>query len=453
MALPFLESIWGRDARADGPLVPPYVIWFRKASGVQQLRGIEPERFWPKEFGDLTADNTEGRAIEELEPYFDRLLALKNINIHQWGYGDGHANGCLQILTGRGPHEPGLAGDSETSGESIDSKIARDLNPEGSDSLFLYAGDPTGFIGGPCLSHRGANDRRAAISNPVTAYQTMMGIDPADQYLIDRQHSVNDLVRGQMQDLMSSPKLSANDIKRLELHMDSIRDLESTLSCMASEDEQMLIEGLAPGYESEDGDLLLAAVRAHSHVAALAVTCGYTRTVIIQIGTGNDGSTWYRDPDTGELMPNYHFISHRRSNHTVDEGDFIEGADLMHHKCDRLHLGAFRDLLDLLDAHDDGDGGSVLDAGVSAFFSDLGLGLNHSPYDLPFILAGSAGGFLTDGGRYMDIEGGDKKKLTAIKLINTIGSAVGLRKGNGELLDNFGDTDVLPTGLLDAIIA
>ncbi len=456
VGLPFLESVWSREARADDDddaLIPPYVIWFRKAAGVQQKLGSEPERFWPRQFGDLTAESTEGRAIEELSPYFDRLLALKNINIYEWGYGDGHANGCLQGLTGRGPLEPGLAGNSEASGESIDSKIARDLNPAGNDALFLYVGDPTGFIGGPCLSHRGPNNRRAAISNPITAYQTIMGLDPTQPVLLDRQQSVNDLVRDQMNDLMSSPKLSANDVQRLELHFDSIRDLEGSLACMASEDERLVIEGLAPGYESEDGDLLLAAVRAHNHVASLAVSCGYTRTVIIQIGSGSNSGVWYRDPDTGELMENYHYISHRRAAHAAGQGVPIEGADVMHHKCDRLHLRAFKHLLDLLDAHDAGDGGSVLDAGVSAFFSDIGIGLNHAPYDLPYLLAGNAGGFLIDGGKYINVEGGDRERLTAIKLINTLASAVGVRKGDGDLLDNWGDTTILPTGLLDAIIA
>ena len=136
----------------------------------------------------------------------------------------------------------------------------------------MYAGTAGGWLGGPCISYRGAGQRRAALHNPVNAYQTIMGIDSEQfAHLIARQNSINDLVRDQLNGLMNSSQLSSADQQRLQLHFDSIRDLENTLMCNLSAEEQMALEGGAAGYASDDGDQVLAAVRAHMDVAVLAV--------------------------------------------------------------------------------------------------------------------------------------------------------------------------------------
>ena len=82
------------------------------------------------------------------------------------------------------------------SGESLDHRIGAELNPDGRESMFLYAGATGGWLGGPCISFRGAANRRAPLHNPINAYMQMMGID-SDQFatLIARQRSINDLVK------------------------------------------------------------------------------------------------------------------------------------------------------------------------------------------------------------------------------------------------------------------
>lgn len=450
LALPFLEGLAPRSAKAAGELIPPFAIFFRQANGVACAQdtelGAEPERFWPSAEGALTAETVAGRALEELAGHLDRLLVVGGVNMQDFNYADGHARGALQLLTARGPTVEGVGGDSEAAGESIDHRIGRELNADGRDSLFLFAG-MDGWLGGPCLSYRDAGQRRAAIRDPRQGYMGMMGIDEAQfGSLVARQQSVNDTVRGQMQKLMGRPELSAADKQRLDLHFSSIRELENSLSCNFTNEQMMLLDGMSPGYESDDGDAVLEAIRAHMHVAALAVACGYTRSVAIQVSSGNDGSTRYRNLDSGELMENYHFLSHRRASHD-NEGALIENGDLLHHHVDRQFAQTFSYLLDRLAEYDLPDGSNLLDCGVSVWCNDNGNGPGHSSRNVPFVIAGSAAGFLRQG-TYLTLP----DEINHARMLNTIGSAAGLRLTDGSNIDDFGDPS-LPRSPLAELLA
>ncbi len=83
---------------------------------------------------------------------------------------------------------------------------------------------------------------------------------------------------------------------------------------------------------------------------------------------------------------------------------------------------------------------------VCAWINDLSNGPPHSVNNLPYVLAGSADGFLRTGA-YVDA--GD---TTHNKLLNTLATAVGLRKANGDPVDDFGHQS-LEGGLIDDMIA
>ena len=103
--------------------------------------------------------------------------------------------------------------------------------------------------------------------------------------------AVVDRWRDQMTELRSSPKLSAADHQRLQLHFDSIQDLSSSLSCNLTAEQEAALDGASAGYDSDIGDEVLSALRTHMDIAALAVGCGYTRSVAMQVGNGNDSAT------------------------------------------------------------------------------------------------------------------------------------------------------------------
>ncbi|MEM1024832.1 MAG: DUF1552 domain-containing protein [Myxococcota bacterium] len=449
LGLPALESLGlGRNAFAQtGPEeVPPFAVFFRQANGVAQQQsnrqiGDEPERFFAREFGALTEASMEGRAVGELARHRQNLLVLQGVHYDWYSYGDGHANGALQALTGQGPAEENRGGGSEAGGESLDNRIGRELNPDGRDSMFLYAGRNGGWLGGACISHRGRNARRSAINNPWNAYQAFVGVDgglspEAQERLRGRRESVNDLVRGQLQALLSRPELSAADRQRLDLHMSSIRELEVTLSCRMDEEAERAVEGAESFFDSTNGDEALATARLHMDVAAAAIACGWTRSVAIQVGSGNDASTRYRNLDSGEMMENYHYLSHRIFSHGGN-GDVIPDSDRLHHFVDVQFAQTFGHLLDRLSAYEMPGGQTLLDHGVAAWYNDNSNGPPHGIKNVPWVLAGSAGGKLRQG-EMIDLSPGSNTE-NHCRLLNTIGTVVGLRTPGMDILNDFGD--------------
>lgn len=442
LALPLLEGLRPRRAEAQAESILPYAVFFRQADGVASEQtaielGKEPERFWPRNPGALDAANVEGRALDELTAYLSKLLVVGNVNMADFDFGDGHARGALQLLTGWGPAVEGLGGDSEAGGESVDHRIGRQLNRDSIESLVLYAGGYGGWLGGPCISHRGRNSRRTAEASPWVAYQTMVGLsgspDPATVAKVrSRNKSVNDLVRGQLEDLLSRSDLSSSDRQRLDLHLTSVRDLEVNAGCRADEDAEAALSSAMTA--STDGNVVLEIARLHMDVAALAIACGYTRSASIQVGDGNDGQTRYWVD--GTKLDNYHFISHRRFSHDAS-GTIIEGSDLLHHKIDRQFAQTFKHLLDRLESYKFEDG-TLLDKGLSSWMNDLGNGPGHSPANCPVIIAGSAGGTFKSG-QYVVLS---EPAWTPnhVRVLNGIATAVGCRTGDKEYCDDVGDT-------------
>jgi hypothetical protein len=459
LSLPLLESFYRPVAKAqDAAADTTFAIFFRQANGVacaqnSPLGGGEPERFWPTATGPLTQATLGGRALDELLDHASRLLVVNNINMSDYNFGDGHARGALQGLTARGPTSEGAGGDSEADGESIDHRIGRELNPQGRDSMFLYSGSNDGWLGGACISYRDSGVRRAPTVNPRVAYEALAGgggglSDEAAMLLRRRQMSVNDLVREQMERLLGNPRLSSSDRDKLDLHFTNIREIEVALGCSAASDQVSAINAADDMVGSNDGMDVIAITKLHMDVAAVAVACGYTRSVAIQVGNGNDGNIRYRD-DNGNPMENFHYVSHRRLSHD-SSGAVIANSDVLHHQVDRQFGQMFKHLLDRLHAYAMPTGGSLLDHGVSVWYNDLGNGPDHSPNNTPFILAGSAGGFFKQG-EHIRISGDDWAENHK-RMLSTIGSAVGLRNEAGEYLDDFGDPD-LQNGTLSELLA
>lgn len=472
VGLPLLESLPGcmmppPPGAPDGD-EGPFAIFFRQPAGVATAQssdelGAEPERFWPRALGRLTMENVEGRALDELGAWLDQLLVVGNVNLqYDRSFGDAHANGAFGSLTAGGPLPGTRAPVVEAAGESIDNFLARQLSGPDASSLYLHAGAIAGWLGGACISHRDAGVRHIAERDPHQAFLRIMGSPAraeAQGAATERRTSVNDLVRDQLDELMRSPRLSRADRSRLEDHFDAIRDVERRVVCQVDEDlARRVAEGSAL-HDSPNGDALLTTVRLHLEVAALAVACGASRSVVIQVGDGNGGDLRFVDPDTGALMENFHFLSHRRTAHDDDGGAIIGGSDVLHHKVDRQFAQLFRHLLEQLASYRLPDGRTLLSSGIAAWYNDNATGPDHCVMDVPWILAGGAGGRLKQG-EYVDAiprSGGHRlcgrdAPPSVHKLHNTIATALGVRKPSGDVIDDFGDPH-LERGLLDSLFA
>lgn len=457
LGLPFLESFVRRPQRAKAaPEDWSFAIWVRQGNGVAQAdltwdaARAEPDRFWPRATGALTRDGLaaeDGRALRELADYADEMLAVAGLRFAFPGNGCGHSGGGNQCLTAARVSDTPSGNESLAMGESVDNRIARALNPaSNTEPLTLFTGRKSGFLP-EVMSYRGPRDIRAAENNPMNAYMRMFGLAGMDVDVINsirnRRMSVNDLVREEMNHLLGRD-LSGADRRRLDLHFSSIRDLEVLMGCRLPEMDEMAMEGIDP----LSGGNYQAASRMHMDLIALGVACGYTRSATLQLGNGNDG-TEHTIPGVngGAALPRFHQISHRIYS-DGSEGPPIEGAQLMHHEIDKMHLRLFRHLLDQLAARTTPDG-RLLDLGVTCMTNDLGAGVSHTYNNVPFIFVGSAGGNLRTG-RYVDVRDGSAY-VPHNRMFNTVLNAVGVRNADGSLVDDFGDSS-LPRGQLDAMI-
>ncbi|HUR58402.1 MAG TPA: DUF1552 domain-containing protein, partial [Opitutaceae bacterium] len=133
IGLPFLETLAARSARAaDVPGDPRYAVFIRQANGVAQSGNGEPERFWPRSVGALTTASLQGetdRAVKELASYAGKLLMVRGTRFAFPGNGCGHSGGGNQVLTAAKVSDDPKGASSLAMGESIDNRIAREINP------------------------------------------------------------------------------------------------------------------------------------------------------------------------------------------------------------------------------------------------------------------------------------------------------------------------------------
>jgi hypothetical protein len=462
VGLPMLETFQPRLAGAQD-LQHRYAIFVRQGNGVQQGDvgggnggggdyGSEPDRFWPTKRGPLTTASMQAdgdQAVNVLAAHAAKLLIVRGLRYQNLGVdaGCGHSGGGLVCLTAAKANghniEKALA-----LGESIDNRIVRELQQPGDEPLTLRAGVRSSYLD-DVLSYRGPADRRTAQQNPYNAYKALFGVTDSmptsEELLKSRRKSVNDLIRAELGTLLQNPKLSKDDRYRLEHHQQAIRDLETTLSCKLPPEVLAALSQTTNDDATRD-DLAIEIARMQMQVMALAVACGSTRAATLQIGNGNDQTQYTIN---GKKYERFHHISHR-INGDGGDGSAIANADVKHHELDKVFGQLFGYLIEQLSSHVTPTG-TLLDEGVSVWLSDVATG-DHSPNNLPYVTAGSAGGFLK-AGQYVDAAAGSGTDyLPHNRFLNTIGAAVGCKNESGAPLDDFGDAS-LPGGLVDAMLA
>jgi len=419
--LPFLRSL-----RADAASEPPHpLVVFRIANGVVQANGVEPERFWPADLGPLTRRALEAqpdRVLGELAPYAERLTLVQGTRFPFAAPAELHAGGGNQLLTASKPEPTSSSSYSLATGESIDNWVARRSPINGGEPLTLFAGRRQGY-GDEVLSYRGPRELRAAEDDPWHVYQRLLGGGGVPSF----RTSVNDRVLDQLNHLLASPRLSAADRHKLELHADSMRDAELLCAQLSQEQEQRMLD-VAGATHLDTTRLDVAEL--HCDLIALVLSCDQARAVTLQIGDRADTTRYEID---GLSYPNYHTLSHRTS-----EGTLGEAFDL-HTDINRRMLQLYRHLLDRLEEH------GVLDDSVTAFVSDVATG-SHRYDNIPWVIAGRGDGSLKTGHH---LDAGD---VTHNKLLNTLLTAIGHRTAEDGPITDFGDGELEP-GLIDGMLA
>lgn len=444
IGLPFLETLAPRNAHAQTASPRRFVVFF-------ECNGVNMEKFFPvTPYGALTAGSFTGTSLAPVASYANKLLIPRGIHKVPKGFnfdnqtpvGCDHQNGMGGKLTAQQ-----LAGtDHYAAGQSVDQFIATKLNPAGRRSLTLKVGDRGGGVTS-VISYTGAEQPVQGENNPWVAFQDFMqapmtGMSAA-QKAYERRISVLDMVKTDM-DALKSKRLSQSDRDKLDLHYTSIREVEMAmqqtgLACTLPDATRTELMGLNASTVGSDANYKQVG-RLQMDVLALALACDHTRAATLQWSNGAGGPTFKWD---GMDHPyHHHAISH---NATTDAGNNtgIGGADYKQllFEIDSWYMTQFKYLLDKLNAYTEAGGATVLDNSAVLYANELSDGLEHNFMDMPFVIAGSAGGYLKQG-QYLKVtrQQNTKQSVDAPhnKLLTTLINAVGVRNADGSLVNNFG---------------
>ena len=197
--------------------------------------------------------------------------------------------------------------------------------------------------------------------------------------------SVLDHVLGEAESLKLD--LSANDRLKLDQYLTSVRELEQRIQNLGkggvscAKPAAPTVTSTSPFEERVPMTLELA---------ALALECDATRVVTFMFGRGNSMQD-YGFLFNGESTP-HHFTSHQRSA--------SEYAKLK--EIGRWEMDQVATVLKRLDQGQEADGRTILDNTLAYFNSEISDGNGHRKFDLPVVLAGSAGGKLKVDGSHLN---------------------------------------------------
>jgi len=429
LALPFLEgmperSAWAADAK-------PVFSLFICAVG-----GVVPELFFPTAHGPITAETLAGKATVELAAHASNLLFVSGVS-RPPSTGDSHVEGLCEALTGSPDSNPN-AQIATAMGPSADTFIAAKVHP-GLAPLVLYSGQRLNGWSTWNLSFEESGERASAIWNPYTLYKELIGLvapdgsttaaaEKAARLLLESRKSIHDLVRDDLAALIRSPRLSSADRERLQLHFDSVRDVEIAMGGMGNTAvERCSSDGLAidqlqamenfvyDRYESTE-----AVGKLHMSLVALAFACNYRRAASLQWGDPTD-YTVYRVPSNAREW-RFNYIQHRAQSDSSTGTDPL--AAQAHAEIDVLRMRSLAAGLDYFNARGLRDQCQVL---WTNSFSD---GPSHSFVNVPHIIWGSAGGYLKQG---EFVDAGDVRNN---RLLNTLISAA--IQDTGSSVEDFG---------------
>lgn len=426
-ALPRRTVLRGIGATLALPLLDgmvPALTALTKTAATPALRfgavyapnGIMMQNWTPKADGrvfDLTP------TLEPLAPYRDRLLVLSGLNSAPRKDGEpegAHANKSTRFLTGV---PPAYAQNSKLeAGVSMDQIAAAQLGRHtqlASLELALEGADFAGSCdnGFSCaysytIAWRGPSTPLPMEHNPRAVFERLFGdsetTDPKVRLArIRQQRSILDSVNQELGGLRRG--LGPGDRVKLGEYTEAVRDVERRIQTAEEQSSREL-----PAFNQPAG--VPAAFADHAKLMfdlwLLAYQADLTRVVTFMWGHELSGRTY---PEIG-VPDAHHPISHHRN---VPE----TLAKLA--KVNTYHTGLFASFLEKLRATPDGDG-SLLDHVMIVYGAGMSDSQAHSPYNLPILVAGGAGGLR--GGRHVKFDKGTPLTNLHLTLLDKLGVPV-----------------------------
>lgn len=387
LALPFLDAMRPRAARAQAAAAPRRILFAFQANGDQTKARFSAPGETSFQLGEF---------LQPLEPYRSDLLFLNGLDrrFYQLPEGersDNHQQGGSSLApwtSGEGSFPIGGA-EGKTIGYvegpsadyAIGERVLAANNSVPYRHLVYRVGDKNNNIWN-LHSHAGPAGQQTPVSpetDPYAAYARIFKFAAGDaaaeaalKKRLAKRQSALDLVNAELGSLKS--KLSPDDQRKIDQHTEALRDIERTLSngngavsCKALD--------LGAKLDAYNQDNHVTVAELFFKISALAFTCDLTRSINFN-WSGNTSNRIYRSLG---LTQGHHDISHNS-----DEASFASVRKIHHHLWTQNTK-----LYEILKATPDGDG-SLWDHTLVVHWNELGQGDSHSINDSLVVFAGKA---------------------------------------------------------------
>ncbi len=378
-------------------------------------------------------DFTLSQILAPLEPMKKYVTILDGIQQSSGGGQPPHEEGMGAAFTGSFVRNDlsglGPAKNASGAGQSLDQYFGKRLDGQTPyKQLGLgIAPNTDGRLGNDCYCSVDNWYPIATEDNPFTAFDklftglpTAMGSATQDQAAIDRKRaeekSILDLVGSELTELRS--RVGSSEYEKLDQHLTHLRALEMRLTGSGGPvREGCAAPTLGPKANVNDFANQPAVLKAQMDNTVAALTCDLTRSVVLQLGRGgSDGTYPWLD-----LNNNHHGWTHSAPG---DPG-MIASATKFSKWCAEQLLYLMQQLASVKE----GDG-SLLDNTVLLWSTEVAEGESHSYKNMPYVLAGGAGGRLRTG-RYLKFN-----DTRSNRLFVSICHAMGFPE-----VEFYGDTD------------
>lgn len=405
VALPFLESLLPRAARAQTPSMPRRLIFYYVPNGINMAT------FKPTASGAGYPTPPMLMPLEALKADFSVISGLENAPARPDGPGD-HAAGTASFIT------CAHANKSETViqlGISADQVAAQAI---GSATRIpsLQLGTSGGSGAGDCdsgyscayarnISWVDATTPLPKLTDPGKVFdQIFAGTNPAETAAAAAKRraydqSVLDLVIGDAKSLM--PKLGKTDNVKVQQYLDGVREVEKRITTAPPTGPQC-----TPGTRPASSSDFSTRINLMSDLMVLAMQCDATRIITFMMGNAGSGQTF---PDLG-ISSGHHEISH----HAGDATKIAQLAQIGQWEITKLAY-----LLTKMKAVTEGTSNMLYNSTLF-FSSDISDGNRHNHDDMPIILAGHGAGALNPG-RHVVFPTNMKQKVSNL-LVTALGT-------------------------------
>jgi hypothetical protein len=394
-----------------------------------------------------TGENYEfSDMLRPLEPYRDKMLIYSGMQAgHDGPVQISHALGPQAMWTG----QKTVASNHEFAhGPSVEQEIAKQIGRESAYST-LHAGVQVNWrrssFALPYVHYAGANQPINPIQDPLELYRMItasrapdMANDAGQAQRRMEQSSVLDLLKEDLDAL--KPRISSEDVIKLEEHTEHVRAIEHTLSSFATGDYCAMpalptLTGGEPSSPAMQSENFATVARTQLELLALGFQCGLTKVATFQLSETDSQLVVPDVPKSGVVGPMRGDVPDSIHG-VVHFGTDEQATAAMHYFVKRL-----AEVLEVLQSRKLADGVSVLDRTLVVMTTEMNVP-QHGFLDVPVYIVGGSKRFFKYGS-HIDITGNPRPGRLLVTLMRYFGIEQ----------ESFGDGVADSRGILTELLA